>query len=204
MYEKLDLIVNKDNALCDNYKPIDLIDIDNNENNFHDYLDPNHMPFVRKVLLPDLLRMESKALKDGHYLYVCSAYRSYEYQKLIWDNSVETIGLEKTKNSVAYPGTSEHQTGLAIDFGILFSKNKLRSLKESDIHWLENNSYKYGFILRYPDRKENITGYKYEPWHYRYVGVKLAEYLKKENLVLEEYHLEKLNDSSLILNKKKA
>ena len=91
-------------------------------------------------------------------------------------------------NSVALPKTSEHHTGLAIDVAMIKNGVYTDDLEdtEEEIKWLHNNCYKYGFILRYPKGKENITGYSYEPWHFRYVG-DIAEYLTKNNLTLEEY-----------------
>ena len=89
-------------------------------------------------------------------------------------------------NCSAKPGHSEHQTGLAVD--VEGSNNDYDKFESSiEFNWMINNSYKYGFILRYPKGKENITGFKYEPWHYRYVGIELAKYLYKNNLTLEEY-----------------
>ena len=87
------------------------------------------------------------------------------------------------------PGTSEHNTGLAFDFIITNNKNSLKTNYDSDEYfYLENIAYLYGFIIRYPKDKEEITGYNYEPWHLRYVGQELAKYLKKNNLTLEEYY----------------
>ena len=96
---------------------------------------------------------------------------------------------------MAIPGSSEHQTGLAFD--VAFIRNNEYSLialeTDPEIKWLLKNAYKYGFILRYPKDKENITGYSYEPWHYRFVGIKLAKMLYKNNLTLEEYY-KKINN----------
>ena len=86
----------------------------------------------------------------------------------------------------AKPGHSEHQTGLAVD--IMGSNNDYNLFAESkEFEWMKNNAYKYGFILRYPEHKENITGFKYEPWHYRYVGKDVAKYIYENKLSLEEY-----------------
>ena len=105
-----------------------------------------------------------------------SAYRSYDVQKKLYYKFVSLIGINKASTRVSLAGSSEHQTGLAVD---ITSKSavakgiKFGSTKESK--WIEDNAYKYGFILRYPKGAENITGYMYEPWHLRYVGVDLAK-----------------------------
>ena len=91
---------------------------------------------------------------------------------------------------VALPGTSEHQTGLAVDFAYYENGIYNDDVKEDDEEaiWLKNNCWKYGFILRYPKGKEHITGYKFEPWHFRFVGPKLAKKIYEENITLEEYY----------------
>ena len=91
---------------------------------------------------------------------------------------------------VALPGTSEHQTGLAVDFAYYENGIYNDDVKEDDKEaiWLKNNCWKYGFILRYPKGKEHITGYKFEPWHFRFVGPKLAKKIYEENITLEEYY----------------
>ena len=145
--------------------------------------------------------MKQDALKKGINLMVGSGYRSYDYQQVIWDHYVESKGLEEAKKFVAIPGSSEHQTGLAFD--VAFIRNNEYSLialeTDPEIKWLLKNAYKYGFILRYPKDKENITGYSYEPWHYRFVGIKLAKMLYKNNLTLEEYY-KKINTEMEVKN----
>lgn len=96
-------------------------------------------------------------------------------------------------DKVALPGTSEHESGLAIDCGIVIDGEYIDELPENApiTKWIHENCYKYGFILRYPKGKEEITGYKYEPWHLRYVGPKLAKYLTENDLTLDEYYLNK-------------
>lgn len=184
------ILVNKDNLLPRSYVPKNLIATDNNENNFHKYFDTNLKPMICKDIYPFYLKMKQDALKKGINLTVGSGYRSYDYQQIIWDHYVEAKGLEEAKKFVAIPGSSEHQTGLAFD--VAFIRNNEYSLIASEtdpeIKWLLKNAYKYGFILRYPKDKENITGYSYEPWHYRFVGIELAKILYKNNLTLEEYY----------------
>ena len=114
----------------------------------------------------------------------------------IWDNytsrGIDTLTYEDALKVVlsysAYPGTSEHQTGLCLDFITAQMTALDTSFEEtSAFEWLSKNAYRYGFILRYPKDKTEITGYSYEPWHYRYVGVDAAAAIWKNNLTLEEY-----------------
>lgn len=131
------------------------------------------------------------AKKDNIYIYSGSAYRSYSYQNTLYNNRVKMEGLDYANKTAAKAGYSEHQTGLAMD---LMNKNyDYLSSEDTEYEWLINNSYKYGFILRYPKDKDNITGYTYEPWHFRYIGIDIATYLKENNLTYEEYYGMNLN-----------
>ena len=171
------LLVNKDHKLPDDYKP-DLVKTDREK--------------VAEVLLDDLQEMRKAAEKERVYLYIANAYRTKTEQERIFNQTVDdyinngnspNAAVEKAKYTAALPGYSEHETGLAIDFS--FNGN---ADKQADMwNWLSNNAYKYGFILRYPEGKENITGYSYEPWHFRYVGKQHARAIYEQGLVLEEY-----------------
>ena len=123
------------------------------------------------------------AKKDNITLKSVSAYRSYSSQKTIYNNYVKKDGQEKADTYSARPGHSEHQTGLAVDINTASSSAHFENTKE--YAWLIKNSYKYGFILRYTEDKTNITGYKYEPWHYRYVGIDVATKIHDENITLD-------------------
>lgn len=188
----IDVLVNKENLLPSDYYPKDLIIIDENENNFRHYQDPRLKPMVRSVIYPDLLRMMEGAKKAGLEFIVDSGYRSYNYQKQVLDRFLQEMGDDAYKR-VALPGASEHQTGLAFDFAYYKDGVYSDDVKEDDevAIWLANNSYKYGFVLRYPKGKEDITGYQYEPWHFRYVGLELAKELFLEGITLEEYYSRK-------------
>ena len=127
--------------------------------------------------------------KQGHTLYALSAYRSYSTQKSIYHYWVSARGTSYASKYVALPGHSEHQTGLAVD---MTSRRMRLGLYESfdqssEGKWMLQNAHRYGFILRYPKGKERITGYNYEPWHLRYVGVKEATLMKQQNWTLEEW-----------------
>lgn len=125
-------------------------------------------------------KLANDAKKEGHTIVILSSYRTYEYQEKLWNK-------DKDDDYVARPGASEHVTGLAMDVSDFNDKND--SFKDTESYiWMINNCHKYGFILRYPEGKENITGYSYEAWHYRYVGIELATKIYNENITFDEYY----------------
>ena len=134
--------------------------------------------------------MLASAEKDGFNLIAFSGYRSFEYQTTLYNNYVKRDGVDAADRYSARPGYSEHQTGLAFDIG---EKGKedlwlTEEFGESPAgQWLINHANEYGFILRFPKDKEHITGYMYESWHFRYVGVEVANEIKKREITLEEY-----------------
>lgn len=144
-----------------------------------------------------LKQMLADAKKDGMNLAICSAYRSVEKQKELYNlymgNEVRSgksywQALEETIKSTAYPGKSEHNLGLAVD--IVSAKYTALDEKQKDTpeaKWLAENCHKYGFILRYPVDKTDVTGIIYEPWHYRYVGKEDAKKIMERGITLEEY-----------------
>lgn len=132
--------------------------------------------------------MAKKAMTDGYIIRAISAYRSYEYQNILYNKYVNQDGIDVADTYSARPGYSEHQTGLAVD--IDNSKTDYTKFEETnEFNWMQENAHKYGFILRYPKGKENITGYTYESWHYRYVGEKIATYIKENNITFDEYYI---------------
>ncbi|PFL15198.1 D-Ala-D-Ala carboxypeptidase VanY [Bacillus cereus] len=145
--------------------------------------------------------MVAAAKKDGINLYLRSGYRAIKLQQTYYDASVKSYksqGLSDEEASakaleyLQYPGASEHHTGLALDIISVEWQNTVEDLNATfentdAFKWLDKNAAEYGFIIRYPKDKENITGIKYEPWHYRYVGKEVAAYLKEKGLTLEEY-----------------
>lgn len=148
----------------------------------------NYGSDLEEITLKAFEEMEAAAAKDGISLYIASGFRNYYKQDGLFYNYYAQYG-EEAKRFSSLPGHSEHQTGLAIDIGgvddYLWVKNDFYTTEE--YKWLSQNCYKYGFILRYPDNKEDITGYMFESWHYRYVGTELSTYLHENNLTLEEY-----------------
>lgn len=136
-----------------------------------------------------LARLYYDGRKQGHILYALSAYRSYATQKSLYNYWVNARGTAYASMYVARPGHSEHQTGLAVD---MTSKQMRMGLYASfdqtpEGKWMIQNAHRYGYIVRYPKGKEKITGYNYEPWHLRYVGVKEATTMKQNNWTFEEW-----------------
>ena len=180
------ILVNKENLLSKDYVPETMVEI---HEPMGSKIDTTYMNRLDKEAYASFKLMQRDALKLGYEIFIDSSYRSYEYQERVFNATALEKGLDHAIKFVAPPGGSEHQTGLAID--IIFRRNgeMLEEQKEIDpeIIWLFANSYKYGFILRYPKGKEDITGFNFEPWHFRYVGLELAQELHENNETLEEY-----------------
>lgn len=181
------ILVNKNSHLERDYIPNVLVE-------YLEYngekIDPDHKTLVEKETLLAFFDMQAEAKQAGYGILIDSAYRSYEYQKIILDKALEEKG-EEAYNRVALPGTSEHQTGLAIDVALLRDGIYCDKFDDTapEIQWLMNNAYRFGFILRYPKGKENITGYSYECWHFRFVGKELSTYMYDNKIqTLEEYY----------------
>lgn len=140
-------------------------------------------PGVNETAKQALNNLQQAAKNDGHSIPLVSGFRSYEKQKTLYNNYVAKDGVELADTYSARPGHSEHQTGLAFDVGAIDDNygNTPAGI------WLTQNAHKYGFIIRYLKGKENITGYKYEPWHIRYVGIEHATNIYNANITLEEY-----------------
>lgn len=185
------ILVNKEHLLSSDYVPENLVITDDNENNFHDYKDPNFKPMISADILPYFEAMQKAAEALGlRKIIVDSGYRPYEYQQVIFDKSVAEKGLEETLRLVSLPGSSEHQTGLAIDIAYMDNGVYIEKTSDEDpeIMWLKENAHKFGFILRYPEGKEDVTNIQYERWHYRFVGVEMATILYAEGITLDEYY----------------
>lgn len=146
-------------------------------------LPENYNPGVNGKALSALKSMQSAASTLGLNLSLISGFRSYELQNSVYNNYVSWYGQASADTFSARPGHSEHQTGLAFDIGKL--ENSFGETASGK--WLAENCHLYGFIIRYPKGKQNITGYKYEPWHVRYLGVDIATKVKNSGLTLEEY-----------------
>lgn len=180
------VFVNKEYPLPKDYVPKNLMMPDIR---FYSYDVPDKR-YMRKEAAKAVEKMFNAALEDGVTLFGVSGYRSYTRQKEIYDNNVVARGKAITSRISAPPGHSEHQTGLAIDLSSYALRGQLSEEfgQSAEGRWVAENCAKYGFIIRYPKNKENITGYSYEPWHIRYVGKKNAKYIMKNSLTLEEYY----------------
>ncbi len=174
------MLVNRDNLLDRTYIPNDLV---NSESIYKNNV------MINKKVKRIFNIMKKDAFNMGYNIDIMSGYRSYDYQDKIYNKLIHDKGFNYAFRYIAPPGGSEHQTGLAIDVciyrdNLCYIEHEIADFEE--IKWLQNNCYKYGFILRYPLNKEDITGYNYEAWHFRYVGKKAA-YMYFNNLTLEEY-----------------
>lgn len=139
---------------------------------------------MERVAAESFKEMSNAAKKEGIDIHNISGYRSYNTQKSLYNSYVNRDGKEKADTYSARAGTSEHQTGLATDINSI----SISFENTSAFKWLSKNAYKYGFILRYPKGKEHITGYTYEPWHYRYVGNDVAKIIYDKKITFEEYY----------------
>jgi len=184
--EGIPVLVNKQYSLPEDYKPADLI-YPKVDFIFEDKIEKRMM---REEAGKALEVMFQAAEKENMHFAGVSAYRSHQTQITVFNNYVAKDGEEKAKTYSAMPGTSEHETGLAIDVtthdGACAAQDCFGETNEAA--WLAEHAHEYGFIIRYPEGKENITGYKYEPWHIRYVGVDAATEIFEAKITLEEYY----------------
>ena len=184
--ESYTVLVNREHLLPEDYVPSDLV-VPNISFSYRGIYEKSYM---RKRAAAALEELFSAALKKNYRLYGVSAYRSYKRQDQIYRNNVQNKGEEQTNQVSAMPGSSEHQTGLAIDVSCDAVDCALEESfgRTPEGTWLKKNCHKYGFIIRYPHWRERVTGYTYEPWHIRYVGKNLAKYIYQKKLTLEEYY----------------
>lgn len=174
---KLDVIVNKYYKLDKDYEPEDLTVINSKF--------ASGTQKLRKEAADKFEEMASDMLKENLKIYAGSTYRSYSYQEGLYNRYVKKDGFKEAETYSARAGYSEHQLGLAVD--IVNGKWNYLSEGDKEYTWLVNNSYKYGFILRYPHESEYITGYVFEDWHFRYLGIDLATKVHESKLTYDEY-----------------
>ncbi|WP_419886865.1 M15 family metallopeptidase [Neobacillus niacini] len=179
-------LVNKEFYLPEDYIPQDLVR-PNVEFSFGNV--EIEKSLMRKEAAAALEKMFSNAKNNGIELYAISGYRSYSRQQSLFEAEVNRVGIEKAAEAVANPGASEHQSGLAMDISSKSNKLYLNEAfaNTTEGRWLRENAHRFGFILRYPKEKMDITNYMYEPWHFRYVGIKAATIMYEHNWTLEEY-----------------
>ncbi len=181
------LLVNKFYYLDSNYIPenLELLDSSYAKNGI----------YLVKEAKDNIERLINDAKNDGMSIRVISAYRSYTYQENLYNNYVKNDGVEMADTYSARPGYSEHQTGLVVD--VTRAYDNFNNFENTDeYNWMLENAANYGFILRYPKDKEAITTYSFEAWHYRYVGVELAQKIKASNLTFDEYYVRYLESDN--------
>jgi len=178
------ILVNKNNYLVKNYKPEDLAPIE--------YFAKDRSAearFMRAEAADHFNKMMLAAREAGYEIVMTTAYRSYGFQSILYNNYVEKYGQAEADKFSAKPGYSEHQTGLGVDVTAPSVEYALTDAfdQTAEWKWLVENAADYGFILRYPKGKAGITGYMYEPWHFRYVGIEAAKTITEREITLEEY-----------------
>lgn len=178
------VLVNESHPLDTSYVPAEMVEVESERS-------------VDARIVPDLEQMLSDGQAAGLSMYVASAYRSYDHQRDVFNATMQDWinrgytpinAYDETKKSVAVPGTSEHATGLAVDIiSSAYEALDDRQGETAEQQWLMEHCWEYGFILRFPPEKADITGIIYEPWHYRYVGKTAAKEIHEKDITLEEY-----------------
>ncbi|MFD2831117.1 M15 family metallopeptidase [Corticicoccus populi] len=182
--ESILALANKSNFLGEEYVPADMIPV-----NVPVVFDNPETNQLREPAANALMDLFAEAESEGYTLYARSGYRSYNTQVGLYNNYVANHGQEEADRFSAQPGSSEHQTGLAMD---VTSESVNLELSEAfgetdEGTWVRENAHRFGFIIRYPDGYEDITGYMYEPWHLRYLGEEVASDVYESGLTYEEY-----------------
>jgi len=186
------VLVNKLSRLPENHEAKNLVPVGNLYMKFRN---SNYMLDAEAYY--KYVDMYDAAAKEGIYLKMVSAYRTESYQRNLFNSYVRRYGYAYAENYSAHPGYSEHQTGFAVDINSLYTSFE----NSKEYQWLKNHAHEYGFIERYQKGKEFITGYAYEPWHYRYVGEEAARIIRESNMTYEEYCAVYLYNSEYSLDK---
>ena len=179
------VLANKYHQLGENYVPDDLKTISSKY-----YLDSaikdktKHQ--LSSIAVEAFEKMADDALEENMIIKVRSSYRTYQEQDKLYQLYVKDYGEKRADELAARAGYSEHQTGLALDVAV---SDDSTFQNTEEFKWMQANAHKYGFVQRYPKNKTDITGYSYESWHYRYVGVEIATYIKEHNLTYDEYYV---------------
>ena len=172
------MLVNKHRYLSDSFEPNDLMDIPSEYASEDDFK-------ASRIAFNAYKKMSDAAKSEGYEIVINSAYRSYSDQEEIIEYYKNAYGQNYVDKYVAKAGYSEHQTGLAFDIG---SRNVNVFADSKEYEWMQENAYKYGFILRFSKKYESVTGFRNEPWHYRYVGVDIATYIHEHKNIPFEYY----------------
>ena len=180
--EDLFILADKSHYLDKDYKPSDVLPLEKNDS----YVFYRNDLSLRTPAEKSLRVMGEGAKQDGITLVVSSTFRSYDYQKMIYERNVKQMGQTAADRESAKPGTSQHQLGTAVDFGSItdeFAETKAGK-------WLENNAMKYGWSLSFPKGYEPVTGYRWECWHYRYIGIPACAFQQKWFKNVQQYMME--------------
>lgn len=176
------IVINKYYKLKDGYEPNDLTIVSTK----YSWGASGSQKLVKEAY-DAYIKMHEDAQKEDIYLMISLSYRSHDEQNRIYEMYKNSHSDAYADKIAARPGHSDHETGLSFDVFSLQDTMQSEFKDTKTFEWLKNNAYKYGFIIRYPEGKEKITGFEYEPWHYRYVGIDAAKYITENNLTLEEY-----------------
>lgn len=184
--EKIDVLVNKKRNLPNDYVPADLVKLSEVPTVLENP-EVNQLRSAAYEALKELFKAANE--EEGYELYARSGYRSYNTQTSLYSSYVDSYGQKAADKYSAKPGQSEHQTGLSIDITCEAMNLKLDDTfgDTEEGKWVQENAHRFGYIIRYPKDKEDITGYMYEPWHIRYLGEELATNVYESGLTLEEY-----------------
>ncbi len=174
------ILVNKYYYLPDNYKPDDLVKYEGRYGDNEEY--------IRKEVQEQFILLHDDALKEGYFIYAQSSFRDTELQSYLRREYELREGIKSADKHSARVGFSEHQTGMAIDV-LAPGSARLSDFENYPAYqWMLEHAHEYGFILRYPEDKEDVTGYIFESWHYRYVGKEVAEYIHEHKITFDEYY----------------
>ncbi|MBB6450162.1 D-alanyl-D-alanine carboxypeptidase [Geomicrobium halophilum] len=181
----IQVLVNDDYALPDGYEPDDLV-VPDVAFSFDEDVEKR---YLREPAADALEELFAAASEDGYDLFAVSGYRSYERQDTIFSNAAAERGEDTANETIATPGNSEHQTGLAMDISSESNNFELNTAfaDTEEGQWVEDHAHEHGFIIRYPEDSEEITGISYEPWHLRYVGEEIAAVINDYEITLEEF-----------------
>ena len=173
-------LVNKFYYLDQDYVPDNLVDVE--KRYARDSAKLQNIAYDNFIIMADAMKELGMTIK------VTTGYRSYSFQSTLYNNYVKADGVVNADTYSARPGFSEHQLGYSADVTNENNVSFVQFENTPEYRWLKDNAHKYGFLLRYPKGKEYITGYQFESWHYRYVGVDIATYIYENDLTYEEYY----------------